>query len=118
MDKISIIVPCYNESESLFTYYKETTKILLKIKIKYEIIFIDDGQKDNTLKIIKDLTRKNQNIKYLSLSRNFGKEAALIAGLNISSGNIISFMDADLQDPPYLLSKMYELIKNNNYDVI
>ena len=118
MDKISIIVPCYNESESLFTYYKETTKILLKIKTKYEIIFIDDGSTDNTLKIIKDLARKNQNIKYLSLSRNFGKEAALIAGLNISSGNIISFMDADLQDPPYLLLEMYKLIKNSNYDVV
>ncbi len=114
MDLISIVVPCYNEEKSIPLFYNTIIKILDNIEEDYEIIFINDGSKDNTLTKIKELN----NIKYLSFSRNFGKEAALYAGLKNSKGDYVIVMDADLQDPPELILDMINLIKTTNYDII
>ena len=114
MSLISIVVPCYNEEQSIFPFYNEVVKVLENIEEDYEIIFINDGSTDNTLNKIKQL----ENIKYISFSRNFGKEAALYAGLENSKGDYVVVMDADLQDPPILILEMLELIKTNDYDVI
>ena len=119
MKKLSIIVPCYNEREALPFFYKETLKIAKKMKnVSFEYLFINDGSSDNTLAIIKELALKDKNVRYISFSRNFGKEAAIYAGLENASGEFITVMDADLQDPPALLMEMYNLIVNDGYDVV
>lgn len=119
MDKISIIVPCHNEEESLPLFYNEVIKVINTIeKIKYEILFIDDGSKDKTLEIIKQLNNKDKNCKYISFSRNFGKEAAIYAGLTHITGDYVVLLDADLQHPPYLIKEMYEIIKKEGYDSV
>lgn len=115
--KISLIVPCYNEEESLPIFYKEINKIINQINSKFEIILINDGSTDNTLKIMKELSI-DKNIKYISFSRNFGKESAILAGLENSTGDYISTIDVDLQDPPELLIQMFEEIKIGKYDCI
>ena len=117
MKKISIIVTCYNEEESLPYFYQEIKKVLDNIKIDFEIIFVDDGSSDKTLDVIKELG-KNKEIKYLSFSRNFGKEAAMLAGLEASCGDYVTIMDSDLQDPPSLLPEMIRLIEEEKYDII
>jgi len=117
MEKISIIVPCYNEEKAINYFYEEVKKVIKQMKIDLELIFVNDGSKDNTLKIIKDLT-KDKKVKYISFSRNFGKEAAMWAGLNNATGDYITIMDCDLQDPPELLPEMLSLIKNENYDIV
>ena len=117
--KISIIVPCYNEEESLPIFYEEINKVMKEMKkVKFELIFINDGSSDKTLSIIKNYSLKDQRIKYISFSRNFGKEGAIYAGLEHARGDYIAMMDADLQDPPSLLSEMYTLIKSEDYDCI
>lgn len=120
MEKISIIVPCYNEEQALPLFYEELEKNISKFSsnVDFEILFINDGSRDNTLKIIKELNSKDNRIKYISFSRNFGKESAIYAGLENASGDYITLMDADLQDPPSLLEKMYNYIKNENYDAV
>ena len=118
MDKISLIVPCYNEEESLPIFYEEVTKVTKNINADFEFIFINDGSKDNTLKIIKDLRKQDKRVRYVSFSRNFGKEAAILAGLEYSKGDYVAMMDADLQDPPRLLNEMYETLKNEDYDCV
>ena len=120
MEKISIIVPCFNEEKALPLFYEELNKNLKKFpsEINFEIIFVNDGSKDNTLKIIKDLLSKDTRIKYISFSRNFGKEAAIYAGLENASGDYVTLMDADLQDPPSLLLQMYEAVSKENYDAV
>lgn len=118
-DIISIIVPCYNEEESLGLFYEEFNKCIKKIKkINYELIFVNDGSKDNTLEVILELSKKDKNIKYISFSRNFGKEAAMYAGLQNSIGDYVAIMDADLQDPPSLLVEMLECLRNEDYDSV
>lgn len=117
MEKISVVVPCYNEEEVLPIFYKEITKVSIK-NVMFEYIFIDDGSKDNSLKIIKELKQKDDRIHFISFSRNFGKEAAIYAGLKKSKGDYVVLMDADLQDPPNLISKMYEAIINEGYDCV
>lgn len=117
MDKITVIVPCFNEEESLPHFYKETSKELQKIKnISYEFIFIDDGSKDHTHDTLKRLAQQDANCHYYSFSRNFGKEAAMYAGLQKATGNYCVIMDADLQHPPQILKTMYNTIKNEPYD--
>ena len=116
MDLLSIVVPCHNEESSVEIFFKEIEKKLTGIN--FEIIFIDDGSKDNTLTNIKKIAKCNQNVKYLSFSRNFGKESALYAGLKNSHGDLICVMDVDLQDPPGLLPKMIEMIENEDYNII
>ena len=118
MEKISVVVSCFNEEEALPFFYKETVEVLKKMDLNYEIILVDDGSQDKTLDVIKRLRKKDKNIKYISFSRNFGKEAAMMAGLESSSGDYVTLMDADLQDPPTLLPKMYDYIKNDGYDCV
>lgn len=119
MKKLSVIVPCYNEQEALPFFYEETEKVAKKMKdVSFEYLFINDGSSDDTLGIIKKLALKNKNVRYISFSRNFGKEAAIYAGLENASGDYVTVMDADLQDPPSLLIEMYDLIVNDGYDVV
>ena len=118
MDLLSIVVPCFNEEEMIGIFSKEIFNTMENIAIDYEIIFVNDGSYDNSLKNIKDLSNKYQNIKYISFSRNFGKEAALYAGLIHSKGDYIAIMDVDLQDPPHLLAEMLSTIKNSDYDIV
>lgn len=116
MNKISIVVPCYNEEASIPIFYKVIEETLKSMKIDYELIFIDDGSKDKTLEILKNI--KDKHVKYISFSRNFGKEAAIYAGLNECSGDFVATMDADLQDPPSLIPIMYETLKKEDFDCI
>lgn len=117
MKKISIVVPCYNEEESLPYFYDEVEKIVKKIKAEIEYVFVNDGSRDNTLKILKFLAKKDKRVKFISFSRNFGKEAAILAGLEYSTGDYVTTMDADLQDPPELLLEMYDALENEDYDI-
>jgi len=119
MDIISIIVPCYNEEESLPFFYKQIVDIAEGMKkVNYELLFINDGSKDNTLLILKKLSSANIKVKYISFTRNFGKEAAMLAGLQKASGDYIVIMDADLQHPVKLLPEMYYSLKNENIDCV
>ncbi len=118
MEKISIIVPCYNEEEALPLFYKEVNKVSETMDEEFEFIFVNDGSKDKTLEVIKNLSTLDKRCKYINFSRNFGKEAAMYAGLELSTGNYITLMDADLQDPPSLLPKMLKLIKEEGYDSV
>lgn len=120
MEKISIIVPCYNEEKALPLFYEELQKNIKTFpkNICFEIIFVNDGSKDHTLNVIKNLIKKDNSIKYISFSRNFGKESAIYAGLEHSTGDYVTLMDADLQDPPALLNEMYKLITEENYDAV
>lgn len=116
---ISIIVPCYNEQTVLPILYGELEKNLLGIRDSYEILFVDDGSKDHTLEVIKKLAEKNHCIHYLSFSRNFGKEAAIYAGLcNTREGDYVAVMDADMQDPPSLLPQMLDVLETGEYDSV
>lgn len=117
MDKISVVVPCYNEEEALPVYYKEMCRVMDGMKdVVFELIFVDDGSSDATLGIMKDLNEKDSRCRYLSFSRNFGKEAAIYAGLKASEGDYVALMDVDLQDPPTLLPEMYEILQEDGYD--
>lgn len=119
MDKISIIVPCYNEEKSLPLFYEELNKNMKEFEnVEFEILLINDGSRDNTLEEIKKLANQDSCVKYISFSRNFGKESAIYAGLENATGDYVTMMDADLQDPPSLLKEMYRLIKEENYDAI
>ena len=114
MDKISVVVPCYNEEEALPVYYKEMCRVMDEMKdVVFELIFVDDGSSDATLGIMKDLNEKDSRCRYLSFSRNFGKEAAIYAGLKASEGDYVALMDVDLQDPPALLPEMYEILQED-----
>lgn len=120
MELISIIVPCYNEEESVPIFYETMSEVSSRMNEKYgvvfEYIFVDDGSSDKTLQIVKALAEDDDRVKYISFSRNFGKEAALLAGLEHASGELTAVMDADLQDPPELLEEMYAAIKEEGYD--
>lgn len=116
--ELSIIVPCFNEQESIPLFYEELIKVLKKMDITYEIIFIDDGSKDATLQKMKELSERDSNVVYLSFSKNFGKEAAMYAGFVNARGRYVAVMDADLQDPPALLPKMLEKVESGAYDSV
>lgn len=120
MKKISIIVPCYNEEQAIPFFYDEITKIVEEMKNNFEFIFINDGSKDKTIEVIKQYSKKDKRVKYIHFSRNFGKEAAMLAGLKLSTGDYVAIMDADLQDPPSLLPKMLNILEdpNNDYDCV
>jgi len=117
-DKIylSFVVPCFNEEAAIPLFYDETVKICTSINEQFEIIFVDDGSKDNTLKILRQLVNRNKDIHYISFSRNFGKEAAILAGLQTAQGKYIVIMDVDGQDPPSLVPKMLESVVSGEYD--
>jgi glycosyltransferase involved in cell wall biosynthesis len=120
---LSIIVPCYNEQQSIPLFYNETLKVVSSISqnIKYEFIFIDDGSKDNTLHVLQELSQKaqnnNNNVHYISFSKNFGKEAAMLAGLQAAQGKYIIILDADLQHPPALIPRMLDML-TSGYDCV
>ena len=116
MDLISIIVPCYNEEESIPQFYREVTKVISAMDIETEIIFIDDGSKDRTLAVVRKLHELDKRVRYISFSRNFGKEAGMLAGLQAAKGDFVAVMDADLQDPPSLLPDMYKAVTEEGFD--
>ena len=121
MEKISVIVSCYNEEKALPLFYEEIERVRkqdFEGIAEFEYIFVNDGSKDKTLEEIKELRKIDNKVRYISFSRNFGKEAAMYAGLEASTGNYVTVMDADLQDPPRLLKEMYDDIKNDGYDVV
>ena len=121
MKIISIIVPCYNEEESAPIFYQEIQKLntfFQEKELTYELIFVDDGSKDNTVEVIKQLHKKDEQVHLLSFSRNFGKESAMLAGLQRATGDFVVIMDADLQDPPALLPEMYSYIEKEGYDSV
>ena len=120
MDKISVIVSCYNEEESLPLFYEEMEKVRKQDfeNIDFEYVFVNDGSKDKTLEKMKELARKDDKVRFISFSRNFGKEAAMYAGLKATTGDFVTWMDADLQDPPAMLRKMYDAIKEEGYDCV
>ena len=119
MEKISIIVPCYNEEEAMPLFYDEICKTASTFdKVDFEFIFVNDGSRDRTLEVARDLAKKDKRVRYISFSRNFGKEAAMLAGLEYSQGDYVAIMDADLQDPPSMLHDMYDGIKNEGYDCV
>lgn len=120
MDKLSIVVPCYNENETIPLFFPAVEKVVKEIDdLQVEYWFVNDGSSDDTLKKLHCLNAKNpEKVHFISFSRNFGKEAALYAGLEASNGDYVVVMDADLQDPPEFIPKMYKLIKTGNYDCI
>ena len=116
---LSIIVPCYNEEQALPFFYQEIDKVSKELKeLNFEFIFVNDGSKDKTLEVLKEYHQKDKRVKYLSFSRNFGKEAAIYAGLEHAKGDYVTIMDADLQDPPSLLKEMYQLTEKEGYDCV
>ena len=120
MELISVVVPCYNEQESLPLFYNEITRVASEMSVKnelqFEFLFINDGSKDNTINILRELSDKDKRVRYVSFSRNFGKEAAMYAGLEQSEGDYIVVLDADLQHPPKYIPQMYEYVKSGEYD--
>lgn len=114
MKTLDIVVPCYNEEEMLPIFYKEVSNNLKNIN--WNVIFVNDGSNDNTLEVIKKLKNSYDNVKYISFSRNFGKESAIYAGLDYSTRDYIILMDADLQDPPSLIPEMLKYI--SKYDIV
>lgn len=115
---LSIIVPCYNEEEVIGLFYTELMKVINENKIKYELILVNDGSRDKTLEEFEKLTKIDKNVKYINFSRNFGKEAAILAGLEASSGEYVVLMDADLQDPPFMLVEMLKVVESKEYDSV
>lgn len=119
MDKITIAVPCYNEEEALTPFFAEVTAVASKMPyVEFEFLFINDGSRDKTLEKIRQLVQQDERVKYISFSRNFGKEAGIYAGLKNASGDYVVIMDADLQDPPALLPEMYRAIAEEGYDCV
>ncbi|MFG6319393.1 MAG: glycosyltransferase family 2 protein [Clostridia bacterium] len=119
MSKISVIISCYNEEKAIPLFYEEIEKNIKDFEnTEFEYIFINDGSTDNTLSVIKDLKNKDNKVKYVSFSRNFGKEAAIYAGLEHATGDYVTLMDADLQDPPFLLKDMYKAVVEEGYDAV
>lgn len=119
MDMISIIIPCYNEEDALPVYYQAMSKIVAEMsEVKFELLFVDDGSSDRTLELLKDFNHKDPRCKFLSFSRNFGKESAIYAGLKNARGDYVATMDVDLQDPPGLLPEMYRILKEEDYDSV
>lgn len=122
MEKISVIISCFNEEKSVPIFYQEMERVVKEdfsdLNVCFEYIFVNDGSNDRTLEEIKKLHYKDDKVRYISFSRNFGKEAAMLAGLEAAEGNYITLMDADLQDPPSLLRKMFDYIKNEGYDCV
>lgn len=120
MKKIAIVVPCYNEQEAIPYFYEEVNKIsnTMRDKTEFEFLFVNDGSKDDTLKVLRELSKKDERVKYISFSRNFGKESAMYAGLKEATGDYVAIMDADLQDPPALLPEMFDTLEKGEYDCV
>lgn len=116
---ISIVVPCYNEEPVLDIFCRAIDKVTKQMaEVDFEFIFVDDGSRDGTLRKVQDLRRNDERVKYISFSRNFGKEAAILAGLDYAGGDYVATMDADLQDPPAMLPEMYQAVKTGEFDCV
>lgn len=116
---ISIIVPCYNEEETVELFYIELSKIMNTMSTQsFEVLFINDGSKDNTLSTLKKISKQDERVKYISFSRNFGKEAAMYAGFCNVTGDYIAVMDSDMQDPPSLLPEMVKILEEKDFDSV
>lgn len=115
---ISIVVPCFNEEAAIPYFYREIANVFQTLPNPYEIIFVNDGSKDQTLSVIQGLSAHDDHIFYLSFSKNFGKEAAMLAGFSNAHGDYIAVMDADLQDPPALIKKMIVILDAGQYDCV
>ena len=119
MKNISVVVPCYNEEEVLNIFYDEICRVSKQMsEYDFQFVFVDDGSRDNTLNIMKSLAEKDERVVFLSFSRNFGKEAAMFAGLSNADGDYVAIMDADMQDPPSLLPEMTAAIESGEYDSV
>ena len=116
--KLSVIVPCFNEQETISLFIAEMTKVEQQLPLELEYIFVNDGSKDQTLNVLREAHQQNERLHYLSFSRNFGKESALYAGLQKATGDYVTVMDADLQDPPEMLVEMYQMIQNPDIDCV
>lgn len=119
MDKITVAVPCYNEEEALTPFFAEVTRVAAEMPyVEFEFLFINDGSRDRTIDKIRQLAAQDERVRYISFSRNFGKEAGIYAGLENASGDYVVIMDADLQDPPALLPEMYRAVTDEGYDCV
>lgn len=118
MKKLSIVVPCYNEEECIPLFYEKTGEVVSRMPVETEFVFVDDGSTDGTLSILRALAAKDKRVRYVSFSRNFGKEAGIYAGLRHATGDYVSLMDADLQDPPDLLPEMLAGLVGGGYDCV
>lgn len=119
MEKLSVVVPCYNEQETVKIFYREVSQVLESMNVEYEILFVNDGSKDNTLSELIELYNEHRGIvKVIDFSRNFGKEGGLLAGLDNAQGDLVTVMDADLQDPPSYLPKMLEVMRTQQVDIV
>lgn len=117
--KLTMVVPAYNEEEALPIFYAEALRVEKKLpRVEIEYLFIDDGSSDGTLEVLRDLHKKDARVRYVSFSRNFGKEAAIYAGLQNATGDYVAILDADLQDPPSLLPEMLQAIEEEGYDCV
>ena len=117
MALITIVVPCYNEEQALPLFYQEITRVAQEMApVDFEFLFVDDGSKDNTLPVLRSLAEADKRVRFLSFSRNFGKEAGMLAGLQHAKGDFVALMDADLQDPPSLLPELYHAVTQEGYD--
>lgn len=115
---VSLVVPCFNEEETIDIFYAEVNRVCRDVPFVVEFVFVDDGSRDGTLEILRRLSREDDRVHYVSFSRNFGKEAALYAGLQHAKGEYVVTMDVDLQDPPYLLPEMYRIITTQECDCV
>ena len=119
MKKISIIVPCLNEEEALPVYYEKMSAVMDGMpEVEFELLFVDDGSTDGTLGVMRKMSEQDGRCCFLSFSRNFGKEAAIYAGLKHVTGDFAAVMDADLQDPPELLPQMYRIVTEEGYECV
>ena len=117
--KLTMVVPAYNEEEALPIFYAEASRVEKELPgVEIEYLFIDDGSSDGTLEVLRDLHKKDARVRYVSFSRNFGKEAAIYAGLQNARGDYVAILDADLQDPPALLPEMLRVIEEEGYDCV
>ena len=121
MSLLTVVVPCYNEEESIPFFYEEMLKTIEVFNkdfpsVEFEMLFIDDGSKDKTLKVLREYNERDKRVRYVSFSRNFGKEAGIYAGLDNAKGDYVVIMDADLQDPPSLLPEMFKAVTEEGFD--
>ena len=121
MSLLTVVVPCYNEEEAIPFFYEEMLKTIEVFNkdfpsVEFEMLFIDDGSKDKTLKVLREYNERDKRVRYVSFSRNFGKEAGIYAGLDNAKGDYVVIMDADLQDPPSLLPEMFKAVTEEGFD--
>lgn len=115
--EVSVIIPVYNEEKNITLLHKRLTEVIQKITSDYELLFVNDGSRDSTLELVKNISRQDSHIRYINFSRNFGHQIAVMAGLDHCKGNTIVIIDADLQDPPEMIEGMYAKMKEG-YDVV